>query len=229
MSKCTYTPYTYLIGWADLNKFYYGVRYAKECHPDDFWVKYFTSSKYVAEMRSVHGEPDVIQIRKTFDDSKKALDWELKVLKRLKVRLDEKWLNKTESHGFPHLIGEECPSFNRVLTIKQREAISIRQKKYYKTHPNPFLGKTHSDQTKKIISDKMKGTNHTFYGKKRPEHSKKMKVVMKGVSKSEDHKINIGLSHNKSYTCPNCSKQGGRMILRWHFKHCRLTGVWATK
>ena len=37
------TPYTYLIGWSNLNKFYYGVRYGKGCHPSDLWVKYFGS------------------------------------------------------------------------------------------------------------------------------------------------------------------------------------------
>jgi hypothetical protein len=31
------TPYTYLIGWSNQNKYYYGVRYAKDCHPNDFW------------------------------------------------------------------------------------------------------------------------------------------------------------------------------------------------
>jgi hypothetical protein len=41
------TPYTYLIGWSHLNKWYYGRRTAKGCHPSELWVKYFTSSKSV--------------------------------------------------------------------------------------------------------------------------------------------------------------------------------------
>lgn len=39
-----YTPYTYLIGWSKHNIWYYGKRTAKNCHPNDFWVTYFTSS-----------------------------------------------------------------------------------------------------------------------------------------------------------------------------------------
>ena len=38
------TPYTYLIGWSKLDKWYYGCRYGINCHPDDFWKTYFTSS-----------------------------------------------------------------------------------------------------------------------------------------------------------------------------------------
>ena len=87
-------PYTYLIGWSHLNKFYYGVRYAQDCHPSDFWNKYFTSSKYVAECREEHGEPDIVQIRKTFDLREQAIDWENKVLTRMKVLHREDFLNK---------------------------------------------------------------------------------------------------------------------------------------
>jgi hypothetical protein len=41
----TSISYTYLIGWSKLDKWYYGVRYASNCNPDELWVKYKTSSK----------------------------------------------------------------------------------------------------------------------------------------------------------------------------------------
>ncbi len=63
-----YIPYTYIIGWSLYNKYYYGVRYAKNCNPNDLWKTYFTSSKYVKEFRNNHGEPDIIQVRKTFEN-----------------------------------------------------------------------------------------------------------------------------------------------------------------
>lgn len=98
-SKTIYTPYTYLIGWSSHKKYYYGVRYAKDCHPSDLWSSYFTSSKYVHEFREEHGEPDVIVVRKTFVDSKKAIEWETKVLQRLNVVESELWINKTQSRA----------------------------------------------------------------------------------------------------------------------------------
>ena len=88
-----YTPYTYLIGWTTHNKWYYGVRYSKKCNPSDLWVKYFTSSDYVRSFREEHGEPDVIQIRKTFSDDNSARLWEMKVLQRMRVLTREDFLN----------------------------------------------------------------------------------------------------------------------------------------
>lgn len=100
-----YTPYCYLIGWTKLNKYYYGVRYAKKlntlyntgCHPDDLWKTYFTSSSYVKEYRSKYGEPDLVQIRKIFNCSVKAARWETKVISKLLKQNNNKWLNKNTS------------------------------------------------------------------------------------------------------------------------------------
>ena len=87
-------PYTYLIGWSELGKWYYGVRYSKDCSPDDLWADYFTSSKVVTEMRGIHGEPDVVAVRKKFSVPEQALAWEQKVLRRLNVLRDDRWLNQ---------------------------------------------------------------------------------------------------------------------------------------
>ncbi len=65
-------PYTYLIGWSKLNKWYYGCRCAQHCHPNDLWIKYFTSSLYVRQFRKLHGEPDVIKVRKIFQSINKC-------------------------------------------------------------------------------------------------------------------------------------------------------------
>ena len=88
------TPYTYLIGWSHLNKWYYGRRTASGCHPRDFWVKYFTSSKYVKKFVEENGNPDVIVIRKVFDSIEKCQTWEEKVLTRLDVVKSTLFLNK---------------------------------------------------------------------------------------------------------------------------------------
>lgn len=90
-----HTPYTYFIGWTKLNLFYYGSRYAKGCHPSDFWEKYFTSSKRVAATRLEHGEPDLIQIRQVFDDVRSAMLWEKVVLRRMNAKRRKDFLNET--------------------------------------------------------------------------------------------------------------------------------------
>ena len=86
--------YTYQIGWTQHNKFYYGGRWAKDCSPDDLWTSYFTSSKHVKAFHKEHGEPDIIQVRKVFNDADKCKLHENKVLKKLNVLNNDKWLNK---------------------------------------------------------------------------------------------------------------------------------------
>lgn len=96
-----YTPYTYLIGWSKIDQWYYGVRYATKtnclyesgCHPDELWHTYFTSSKKVNEYRTLYGEPDIIQIRKTFETKKLAIKWEETVLRRLDIKNNKKMMN----------------------------------------------------------------------------------------------------------------------------------------
>ena len=94
-----------------------GVRFARGCHPDDLWTTYFTSSKYVHQMRAEHGEPDVIEVRQTFNDSLQAREWEHKVLSRLDVIHSEKWLNKATGKSIP-------PQFNRFFSKETRQKIS---------------------------------------------------------------------------------------------------------
>lgn len=93
-------PYTYLIGWPELNKWYYGVRYAKNCHPTDLWTSYFTSSKLVKKFVDTHGAPPLIEVRRTFSSIIKAQNWEAKVLRKLQVATDSRWLNGHDSKAF---------------------------------------------------------------------------------------------------------------------------------
>lgn len=79
--------YTYLIGWTKHDVWYYGRRTSKTATPDDLWKTYFTSSKHVKEFREMHGDPDVIDVRKEFgDDVKKCAIFEHTVLRRLNVK-----------------------------------------------------------------------------------------------------------------------------------------------
>lgn len=71
-----------------------GVRFARNCHPDDLWTSYFTSSGYVKEFRKQYGEPDVIQVRQTFPTDTLAREWEEKVIRRLDAVKSIRWLNR---------------------------------------------------------------------------------------------------------------------------------------
>lgn len=118
-----YTPYTYLIGWSKHNLYYYGVRYKIGCSPNDFWASYFTSSKKVTEIRKQCGEPDVIEIRKTFQCKEKAILWEQKVLRRLNVIKKSYWINANAAGAF---------KINDEILKKRGEKISktLKERKY---------------------------------------------------------------------------------------------------
>ena len=91
------TPYTYLIGWTKLNTWYYGRRTKRGCHPNELWVKYFTSSVEVAAFRRIHGEPDIVLVRKIFtgnDATIRCSKHEVTVIRRMGAVHSTNWLNK---------------------------------------------------------------------------------------------------------------------------------------
>lgn len=129
--------YTYLIGWTKYNKWYYGVRYSQYSNPNELWKTYFTSSKHVKNFRKKKGEPNIIQIRRVFDNSTKARLWEHKVLKKLKIIENSKWLNRTD---------------NLAVNPEIMSKIGKLKKGKY----NNFYGKKHTKEAKRKISLKQK-------------------------------------------------------------------------
>jgi hypothetical protein len=92
--------YTYLLHHIPTDTFYYGVRWAKGYDSSEFWIKYFTSSLTVIPLyRTLFGDESFeFEIRKIFDDKQSAIEWENKVLRRMKVlEHPEKWLNRTNN------------------------------------------------------------------------------------------------------------------------------------
>lgn len=173
-SGLNYIPYTYLIGWSFLDKWYYGCQYGNvsiTANPKNLWDTYFTSSKSVKEYREKYGEPDVIQIRKTFNNSQECVNWENEVFKRLGVVNNDKWLNK--SGGKQYVFDDEVrlkmsdsakrriesgyhPMRGKKHNMKSIEKMSYTQKEWLKNNQNPMLGKNHKEETKNKISEKKK-------------------------------------------------------------------------
>lgn len=136
------TPYTYLIGWTQYKKYYYGVRYASQCDPQDLWVSYFTSSKHVANFRKLHGEPDIVQVRRVFNSKQDAISWESRVLHRMSVTLSELWINQTNNKA---IIYERTPDSIAKFVSKIKGRVS------------PFKGRSHTEQSKQINREKHLG------------------------------------------------------------------------
>lgn len=121
-------PYTYLIGWSKTNMYYYGVRYAAYCHPNDLWKSYFTSSKHVKNYRDINGEPDIIQVRKTFIDPDKARLWEEKVLKKINASHRDDFLNKANGKAIPLELSVHIGEKNGMFGKKHSEQTIVKLK-----------------------------------------------------------------------------------------------------
>lgn len=100
----------------------------------------------------------------------------------------------------------------RVLTEDQKMVISIRNKEYYKTHDNPFLGKTHTKETIEKIREAniewQKNHDNAFLGKKhKPSAKKKISNArkLKGATLPESEWYKYGIK-NKGRNNPSSKK-----------------------
>ena len=202
--------YTYLIGWKEHSKYYYGVRYAKDSCPSDLWKTYFTSSKHVNEFVSSYGQPDIIEIRKTFDNPNAARLYETKVLKRMRVKDRVDFLNQTDNISISPEAAErgrmnkDLKNYSRKMkewyaSLSPEELAELNEKKR-----SGMLNK--SEEAAKSQSDGIRNAQLNAW--KDPEHRKMRCESMK--------------KPKKRIECPECGKVGGaNNMKRWHFTNCK--------
>lgn len=158
-------PFTYLVGWSKTRTFYYGVRYASNVGPESLWESYFTSSNYVKQHRQENGEPDIIQIRRTFITKHDAVIWEQKVLRRLKVLDRNDFLNKALSSGKGYYREKGCKGHPHTEEHKQKMRTLMKQRVFTEEHRQRMSigssGKKASDETKLKMSQSQKGRVHS--------------------------------------------------------------------
>lgn len=179
-----YTPYTYLIGWSAHKKYYYGVRYAKGCHPSDLFNPYQTSSKFVKAFIQSFGLPDIIEVRKIFTDEISAQNWEKKVLTKLNVLKSDIWLNE---------------NIGGIFTNKKPLGFGKGSK-------NSMYGKKRPDR-----AEMNRNRINPFLNKKRPEHSLKMKGKNNPMSELGKGLFfwNNGIINIRSRECPGIEWRRG--------------------
>ena len=189
------TPYTYLITHKTTNKKYYGVRYCKGCHPSDFWISYFTSSKIVHKIIEQEGKEIFdYEIRKIFNSVERAKKWEHKFLKKIKANNNQMFLNINNSNNF------------------------VFTEKWYQTEKGQQKAKNHSIFMKDYIENcseipmrigyqkwitSEKGLEHrnnssiqTSERNKDPKFIEENKLRLKNRVFSESHKQNIAKNHH---------------------------------
>jgi len=196
-----YIPYTYLIGWSAHNKWYYGRRTAAQCHPSELWVKYFTSSKRVKDFAKIHGNPDVIQIRKIFPDApKKCCIWESKVLQRIDAQNKEMWINEKNGDEKWDTTGISMPRNERT----KEKCKNTLLKKYGVTNPS------HNSlvkQKRKETFQQRYGVNNSFHRADFLDKAKKTWIEKYGVDNPNKRQV----------VCEHC----GETTNIAHVKQCK--------
>lgn len=201
---CIYPSYTYLIGWSNIDIWYYGVRLGNNRMPsDDLWQKYFTSSKLIKKYREKLGEPDIVEVRKTFRNNKDAINWEIKVLKRLQVLKKDKWLNRSIAGAIAPMYGYCHPRYGDVTQDSVREQISKKAKQRYSSGiKNPMYGRQHSEESIDLMSQNRKGltagANNPMYNKKHSNETKE-KISLK-IKEAGGHNGKNNPMYGKTHT-----------------------------
>lgn len=192
-----FEPFVYLIGWSHLNKFYIGSSYgiAKNSHPAQLWITYFTSSKSVKEFRILNGEPDIIRVEKTFTNAIECRTYEAKLNYRMNVVKDGRFLNKTYGNKRLLNIGhsEETKEKMRIAALNRSEEIKEKMRLSYKNT---------TEETREKMRQKMR-----IAWTKRPPMSEETreKIRIAGLnraphSKETREKLRIAASNRKPIT-----------------------------
>ena len=241
--------FTYLIGWSIYNKYYYGRKTSIGCHPSMLFESYFTSSIYVHEFIKKYGMPDIIQIRKVFGENYKDCEtWESKVLKRLNVAADKRFLNKhngtdfstnniapayDENQNFIGMVSCEDTQWGiSIFGINKFKDISKFQNSGQEKMKDLAKNGKHPSQLRVI-----NGTHHFQQNiGNRPGDIIQRKLVKEGnhYFQSSEHKTEVSkrtkkmaaegkLPIGKKTICPYCNKVGQEAAMkRWHFDKCKI-------
>lgn len=223
------TPYTYVIKNILNGKRYYGCRYAKGCHPSEFWKSYFTSSKIIKKLiKEVGTEIWEFEIREIFVDIISCKSWEERVLKKLGIPKNQNWYNQSIGGKTFLLQGEELENQKKAVSDKMRwlhqqpEYIARRKEIMIERWSTQESRDHHSQKIKdywnnsewvdKIISQRIENNKNPIIRQnkreamlevwKRPEYIERHKSAMEVVRSSPTWLENNKLKQTEAWQDP---------------------------
>lgn len=246
-----YTPFTYIIGWSQHKKFYYGCRYAQGCAPSDLWTTYFTSSNEVKKFRKQFGEPDVLRIHRTFSDKDSCVLFENIYLEKVNAKSNILFLNKSNGNKNYNGTGADWTdnSFNKAKNtwtknhgVENPSQSSIIKEKKKQTCLGNW-GVENASQSEEIkekkkktclenwgydcslkspeIKEKIKQTNLEIYGFEVASKSEKVKEKIKLTIENKSYEEKESINEKRKET--NLKKFGVEHLSKLQ-KYCEYCG-----
>ena len=202
-------PYVYRWTHVPTERWYVGCRTGKNCNPAKH-ESYICSSKFVKPLILADRQNWKYEILWSGESIQTAIDLETKILKEQDAKNNPMSFNLHNGDGKFSMAGKKNPLVSQALKGRLRPDLARPGDKnfhYNKKGPlSPHYGKKRPDH-----SLKMKGSGNPMFGKKRPELSNKMKGIPRPQIKLE---------------CPHCKKAGGQSNMkRYHFSNCKIS--WA--
>jgi hypothetical protein len=104
----------------------------------------------------------------SFKGAIRTEEYKKKMSERLKGReIKSEWIVKMKENLKP-AFGEDNPFYGKSHTEKSRKEISNSLKEYYENNSHPWVGRKHSEESKAKFRENNKGKNNPNYGKITP-------------------------------------------------------------
>ena len=223
-------PYYYRIRSLVTGQRYIGSQYGSGADPSNLFCNYFTSSKKVQLLIENNGVESFVIEKIVQIPNARTL--EAKVLKRLYNLLgkEEFMLRFINRNVSPGILMDEASTKKRANNPTRRKRLSESHKEKYKDgYTNPFKGCTHTDDTKRYLSEIAKqrfmDLNNHPRGFKGHSHSELTRQKISnnnprsflGVTGSDHPSYglkwwNNGLEDVRSYECPGEGWVSGRVF-----------------
>jgi hypothetical protein len=200
-------PFTYVLKFKPTEQYYYGVRYAVGCNPDNLWNTYFTSSDKIHELIDKFGKDSfTYKITKTFNSSKEAVEHEHKFLSRVNAMHNGKFINLSN--------GQNSDFTNKGLITIYHELTDIE------TFHNPILpipkgfkpgfSKQHRASLSKVFMGLIPWNKEKQTGSTGP------------CTESRKRNISNARLHTEKNICPHCNKSSDPgNYKRFHGDNCK--------
>ncbi|PHS22167.1 MAG: hypothetical protein COA84_13385 [Robiginitomaculum sp.] len=204
-------PFTYIITHISSGVKYYGVKYARNCHPRDLGITYFSSSRIVTNMIAEEGiDKFKFEVRKRFKTKKAAVSWETKFLNKVSAATSDKWFNLYNGGDVWYNRGGYTLSDETRQKMRKPKS-NEHQKKLAKILNAVREIPDWTDERKVKHSERMLGQNNPMYGKKASSDTRK---------KMRDAHIGKKLS---IIECAHCSRSMSvNAHTRWHGPKCKI-------